>query len=225
MSEENRPASDKSRSNSLGTILLVGGLTSVFTLLFWLILFQYLSAPTFLEYTGLSESYILKDPAYVNGPWVNFAIREMLESGTLISLDDLWSFQSSFYQTLITFLIAINGLIGILAFFVIKGASAEKAEESAEKVTGLYFGSTGFEERIKDGFSDGVAAAQSDYNSTVNELDNLIAEMQGYKAHIDRMSKEQVLLKRHLRIISAKISQEDKRDEDGADLILEIGKN
>lgn len=216
---------NSSRAKYIGVAVLVAALTCVFTILFWLVIFQYISAPTFLKYTGLADSFILKDPPLASDAWTNYAISQMLQNGNLISLDDVWSFQSSFYQTLITFLIAINGLLGVLAFFVIRSSSDDKAEESAIKHSRIYIESADFENRINSEVRKRVKAVQDDYNSTVNDLNKALKQIEDQQAIIDKVTLEQVEIKRYIKIISKAVSNSDKEEDEGSYLIIDTGRD
>ena len=80
-------------------------MTSIFTVmgLWWAL--QSFSAPTLLKYTGYAESFILKNPNAEVDLFTLHTLGQLVMDGTLMSLDDLWSFQSSFYQTIISVLI------------------------------------------------------------------------------------------------------------------------
>ncbi|MBE0762492.1 transmembrane HD family hydrolase, partial [Escherichia coli] len=52
---------------------------------------------------------MLKKPDVISDPKTLQNIGKMVTDGTLLSLDDFWSFQSNLYQTIITVLIALNG--------------------------------------------------------------------------------------------------------------------
>lgn len=105
--------------------------SSAVTVLFWLIIFQYITAPTFLSYTNLADSYIFSNPKVINDPLMLHNIGKLVRNGTIVSVKDLWSFESAFYQTIITVLIFLNALLGTVAFFIIRSSSIEKAKEES----------------------------------------------------------------------------------------------
>jgi len=64
-------------------------------------------------------------------PYEQIVVGRMIREKTLISVDTLWSLQVSFYQTLISVLIALNAVIVGGAFVVIRSSSkAEVVKES-----------------------------------------------------------------------------------------------
>ena len=64
-------------------------------------------------------------------PYEQIVIGRMIREKSLISVDALWSLQVSFYQTMISVLIALNAVIVGGAFVVIRSSSkAEVVKES-----------------------------------------------------------------------------------------------
>ncbi|MFQ6349753.1 hypothetical protein ACQRBV_11865 [Pseudomonas sp. R11F] len=64
-------------------------------------------------------------------PYEQIVIERMIKEKSLISVDTLWSLQVSFYQTMISVLIALNAVIVGGAFVVIRSSSkAEVVKES-----------------------------------------------------------------------------------------------
>jgi hypothetical protein len=64
-------------------------------------------------------------------PYEQIVIERMIKEKSLITVDTLWSLQVSFYQTMISILIALNAVIVGGAFVVIRSSSkAEVVKES-----------------------------------------------------------------------------------------------
>lgn len=190
------------------------------TLFFWLTLFQFISSPSFLKYTGLADSVALLNPAQKMDPYTIFTIGELVKSGSLISVDELWSFESAFYQTIITFLIAINGIIGVLAFFVIKNSSNDNARESAIAHSKTYIDSSDFKKRVQDEVQEKIKGIQDDYLATLTDLKQTLETSDQRDEIIERITRDNAEIQRHINLISKRISSLDKQDTAGGSLTL-----
>lgn len=61
-------------------------------------------------------------------------IDRMIKEKSIVTVDNLWSMQVSFYQTIVSLLIALNAAILVIAFVVIRSSSrAEVIRASEEK--------------------------------------------------------------------------------------------
>ncbi|MGL0928835.1 hypothetical protein ACSTDZ_06820 [Vibrio vulnificus] len=102
------------------TIFFVSVITCLLFCIALLTLLVCLPSPSLLSYLGYADSVALANADNINDPFTSHIVGELVKSGTLISLKDVWSFQTGFYQTIITFLIAINGLIAAISVIYIK---------------------------------------------------------------------------------------------------------
>lgn len=186
-----------------------------------ILLLQCLSNPTFLKYTKLAETVVLTYPDKVNDAQTLNSIGQLVINGTLMSLDDLWSFQSSFYQTIITFLIAINGIIGALAFVFIKSSSNDKAQEAAIAHSKTYIGSADFKDRVGNAVDERIQGVQYDFQNSVDDLWKARLMIEEKNEEIERLAREQTELRRHVSIISKAISKLDNDEEQGGNLEIE----
>ncbi|GEK14295.1 hypothetical protein [Aliivibrio fischeri] len=201
-------------------IITVIVITTLVTLFFWLIFFQWISAPSFLKFTNLSDAVTLTNPDKITDPYVLYTIGELVKDGTLMSIDELWSFQSSFYQTIVTFLIAINGLIGALAFVFIKSSSNDKAQEAAVMHSKTYIESADFKERVNREVQERIKGVQDDYQNAQTEIWEAKTTIHQRNEEIEFLLREQQEIKRHISIISKAVAKSDNQDENGGDLII-----
>lgn len=104
------------------------------TSFFWLFIFYLILRPSFYSYIGFADNFVLKKPDVISDPKTLQNIGKMVTDGTLLSLDDFWSFQSNLYQTIITVLIALNGIVAAFSFLIIKNSSTAKAKEEARDI-------------------------------------------------------------------------------------------
>ncbi|WP_028110444.1 hypothetical protein [Ferrimonas futtsuensis] len=99
--------------------LLIGGLAASVVALLVLFLFSSATTSTFTEYMDIANAFVLTEGKTLDSSDQARVIGEMVQEGTLISLRDLWGFESSFYQTIVTLLIAVNGLVAAFTFVVV----------------------------------------------------------------------------------------------------------
>lgn len=210
----------------IGYTSVLTALMTVFVL--WGVL-QYFSAPTLLKYTGYANSFVLTDPEAFKDPFSLYTLGELVKEGTILSLDDLWSFQSSFYQTLITVLIAINGVLAAFAFIFIKGASRDQAIEAAVDHTQQYMSGNEFADRVNNNVQTLLDGIKADYDDTAGKLDvslSMINEtihpaVEENKQDIQVLIRENQELRRHVGNLIQRLAELDNSEEQGADLELE----
>ncbi|MET1496069.1 hydrolase, partial [Yersinia enterocolitica] len=161
--------------------------SSVATIFAWVLVLQLTMKQGFLSYIGLSSQYFLKQPNSLKDPLTLHHIGELVANGTILSLDDLWSFQSSFYQTIITVLIAINAILGAFAFFMIKHSSNAKAREEAILEVKSYVESRSFDKEVKGIIYKKIEAVQLDMNSQIQLVEEMIANFEDVNSRIETM--------------------------------------
>lgn len=201
------------------------GCTSVLTafmvvFILWGIL-QFLSAPTLLKYTGYADSYIVTKPDEFTDPYSLYTLGELVKAGTLMSLDDLWGFQASFYQTIITVLIAINGVLAAFAFIFIKGASRDQAIDTVVDYTQQYMSGSEFSERINENVKNELQGIRSDYDETVARMDetlHMIEVVEDNQTDILALKRENEELRRYVGNLIQRLSELDESEEDGSEL-------
>ncbi|MBW5801339.1 phosphohydrolase [Halomonas elongata] len=129
---------------------------------------------------------------------------------------ELWSYQAGLYQIIITFLIAINGLVAAISVIYIKSTSEEKAED----VTRKYMEGNSFNALLQDRLSlvseKTFLQAQRDFES---ETDKLYNDRQTLRY----LERENIELKQQLKVISEKMAGLDREDSEGRENILTKG--
>ena len=168
---------------------------------------------------------VLTDPQKISDYHSSYIVGELVKKGTIVSLKEYWSFQSSLYSTIITILVAINALVAAAVVFYIRGSSHEKAEEAAES----YLKSEIFEVRLHkmsqeiaersleishEGYADAIGSI-SEYNDEVSRL----------TAENERLDDEFKEIRQQLRIIANRIASNDKGDTEGESLHLSRGEH
>ncbi|MBN3239838.1 hydrolase [Pectobacterium versatile] len=205
--------------------------SSLVTIIFWIFFFHTSLAAEFSTYMGIHDGYFLQHPHAKMDKATLQKIGELVSKGTLLSLDDLWSFQGTFYQTIITVLIALNAILGGFAFFMIKQSSNAKAREEATEEVKRYIESKSFDKEVKDItntkveliVNEKIGALQIDLASQIDFISTLAVEIESIKSKNDRITQldnEFLEIKRHIALLASAVSQLDKSEDDGASLTL-----
>jgi len=198
--------------------------TLTFLGLWWAI--HSFSAPTLLQYTGYADSFLIKDPNAKVDLFTLHILGELVMNGTLMSIDDLWSFQSSFYQTIISVLIATNAILAVFAFVFVKFSSHDKAIDAAVEHTQTYINGLEFEKDVRNASEDILTTTKSDYNETItlvsSQMEQLESSNQKYLYEIEYLQKEHKDLKRQLNIIINRIAENDNTEKNGSTLNLRL---
>jgi hypothetical protein len=206
---ENTPASP----SIYKTIFFVSLITCSLFCIVLLALLVCLPSPSLLSYLGYADSVALANADNINDPFTSHIIGELVKSGTLISLKDVWSFQTGFYQTIITVLIAINGLIAAISVIYIKSTSEEKAEEITKK----HMHSESFNHmlnvKIENEAEVRLRIVQSDLNSTVRSFEDAVEAVQ-------RLEMENQSLRQQIKVIAEHIASLDTSESEGKETLL-----
>ncbi|MFL4577071.1 hypothetical protein, partial [Escherichia coli] len=187
-------------------------------------IFYLVLRPSFYSYIGFADNFVLKKPDIISDPKILQNIGKMVTDGTLLSLDDFWSFQSNLYQTIITVLIALNGIVAAFSFLIIKNSSTAKAKEEARDIAVVevnqYVESSKFEKEIKRILYEKIEPVQFDLLAQISSIDEIKLSQQEHNQSFEKLEQELDGLKRNLKLIAESISLKDTSDEDGSDFIL-----
>jgi hypothetical protein len=197
-------------------IFYASGITVLLMMIGMLVFFNFVSTPSLLKYFGLEQALTLTDPKMISDPMTSHMIGELVKQGTLVSLDDVWSYQSSLYQTIITFLIAINGLLAALAIFYIKSSSNDKAIEIVHE----FVEGKEFRDFVNKKVKQKLKIARDEYDESTQKLDLMIGEGEAIREQVDGLSSEYGELNRQMAVIAKKIASMDQADMDGHDFFL-----
>ncbi|WDT85127.1 hypothetical protein [Alteromonas sp. 009811495] len=195
------------------TVFFVSVITCLLFCIALLTLLVCLPSPSLLSYLGYADSVALANAESINDPFTSHIVGELVKSGTLISLKDVWSFQTGFYQTIITFLIAINGLIAAISVIYIKSTSEEKAEEITKK----HMRSESFihmlNVKIENEAEERLRIVQSDLNSTARDFEDAVETVQ-------RLKMENQSLRQQIKVIAEHIARLDTSESEGKETLL-----
>ncbi|WP_049535880.1 hypothetical protein [Vibrio harveyi] len=202
MSEENRKSTTR-------TVLCTSIITCFVFSIVILTLVVLIPPPTLLSYFGYANSVALANSGNINDPFTSHIVGELVKSGTLISLKDVWSFQTGFYQTIITFLIAINGLIAAVSVVYIKNSSEEKAEETTKKYMLSDSFKLIFNAKIKEEANAKLKVVQADFIEKTDKAAYYISTVQ-------QLEDENRSLRQQIKVISERVAQLDTTDNEGS---------
>lgn len=205
--------------------------SSLATIVIWLLIFQFSLCVDFSTYLGIHNEYFLQNPKAEMSATTLQKIGELVSNRTLLSLDDLWSFQGSFYQTIITVLIALNAILGAFAFFMIKQSSNAKAREEAIVEVKRYIGSKNFykeveeltNRKVESIVNDKIGSLQFDLNAQIEYISGIASEIENKKNDSKKLliiESEVMDIKRHLSLLASTLSQLDKSEDDNSSLVL-----
>jgi uncharacterized coiled-coil protein SlyX len=189
-------------------VVITSSVTAFFCLIIIWGAFQQFSAPTLLKYTGFAESFLLADPNAFTDKHDLYELGVMVKNGTLLSVDDVWGLQSSFYTSIITVLIATNGILAVFAFIFVRASSQDKAIDAAENYTKNYIASIEFTHKV----DQKLEIIKSDYNSSVQDMfDNFDERLAPQQREINE-------LRNYLAILTKRFAEMDYSDQEGREL-------
>lgn len=200
-------------SNIHKIVFFVSLITCLLFCIVLLTLLVCLPSPSLLSYLGYADSVALANADNINDPFTSHIVGELVKNGTLISLEDVWSFQTGFYQTIITFLIAINGLIAAISVIYIKSTSEEKAEEITKKHMHSECFNHMLNVKIESEAEVRLRIVQSDLNSTARNFEDAFETVQ-------RLEMENQSLRQQIKVISERIASLDTSESEGKETIL-----
>ena len=67
----------------------------------------------------------------------NSILPQLIQDGDYVSLKEVWAYQASLYQVIITFLIGLNGIVAVVAFIYVDKKSEAAAENHTRKYLDL----------------------------------------------------------------------------------------
>ncbi|GLR34182.1 hypothetical protein [Shewanella decolorationis] len=183
-------------------------------------LLVFLPLPSFLSYFGYENSVTLVNADNINDPYISYIIGDLVKSGTLISLKDVWSFQTGFYQTIITILVAINGLIAAISVIYIKSTSEEKAEEITKKYMSGDLFNHSLNQKVEAQAALQLRVVQSDYSATAETFEKSAQMVDGALERLAFLEAENQTLRQQLKVIAERVAKLDATEAEGKDYRL-----
>lgn len=191
-------------------ILLISVLTSLVILIGILSIIVFIPTSSLLSFFGYTDKLAIADPSMLSEPHASYLVGKLVRDGALVSLKDVWSFQTGFYQTIITFLIAINALIAAVAVIYIKSNSEEKAEEITKRYMDSELFDLQLSNKVERKTEDFFGEAQKDFYKSVEDIGDALTTL-------DMLSQDNISIRQQLRVIANKVASLDNTDSEGSD--------
>ncbi|MDT8880101.1 hypothetical protein RSO68_11495 [Halomonas saccharevitans] len=195
--------------------ILVSAISSFVITLGWLSLFVYFGPNPFSDFS-FSGYFPLSYASEIDRPATYSFLSQLMGSERDSNIQELWGFQSGLYQTIITFLIAINGLIAAISVIYIKSTSEEKAEDITKK----YIASDYFDVLLSRKLS---SLSESTFQEAQKDFESSAEKIYGALDALERLEKENGELKQQLRVVSEKVAKLDDGDSEGKSFSLTKG--
>ncbi|MBP5979340.1 MAG: hypothetical protein KA748_03960 [Halomonas sp.] len=197
-------------------VFLITVLTTMVVSIFLIALLVAFSSPSLMNNFFENNAFSLLNPTSLESDRLLTLFRKSDADLDSLSLKDIWAFQSSLYQTIITFLIAINGLIAAVSVLYIRGNSEEKAEETTKKYMESKHFDVSLAEKVNLASEATFINAQKDFESSADRL---------YRAleTLSRLESENRDIKQQLRVVSERVAYLDEDDSEGKQERLKRG--
>ena len=170
--------------------ILILILTPIFCTLISLIVVLGIMLYTPLVELATSNSDFVKIKEFHDfGAYEQWVISRLINEKAIISVDDLWSMQVSFYQTIVSVLIGINASVLAIAFLVIRSSSNRAAIREASEQIRIYTESSPFEKLVSKRAYKQIKKIHSQYDDSENRINELErkfqAELESQQKKID----------------------------------------
>ncbi|AMO58794.1 hypothetical protein GZ77_17060 [Endozoicomonas montiporae] len=153
-------------------------------------------------------------------------IGQLVRDGTIVSLKDFWSFESSFYQSIITILIALIGVLGVAAYLVVKHSSEDTARNIARSTMrdeiSRELRTQDFHEKVSKNIKDCLEPVEIDLEDKFSNIGTLADSVEGLIQKVTDLTEENVELKKSLRHVVARLAVLDREEESGGELHLKM---
>ncbi|ANS43746.1 hypothetical protein [Serratia inhibens] len=192
--------------------------SSAVTILVWLFVMLCLLKPAVMAKFGFVSKYFLTNPKLITEDNQSELVT-LISNGTVLSLNDLWTFQTGLYQTIIALLIGVNAILATLSFFMIRNSTSSVAREEAIKEVKVHVNSHIFNKKVKRAIHKKFSASELDFLFLTTQMEELLAnseELKNAKVESESMAnklKDEInSLKAQLEIIISNISSNDREE-------------
>ena len=115
----------------------------------------------------------------------------------------------SFYQTIVTILIAVNAIIATFAFIIINNGSKEKAMEVAINHVQMYINSSEFSKNVSCAAADFLKNSRNDYSETTDMVEEKLEILEDYIERLEEYKRE---INKQISHIAYKVAILDTKD-------------
>lgn len=191
-------------------------MTSLFCIFITLVFFK----PTAIFNLGFISKFFLLHPQELNKSEHLNTILPLISNGTIMSINDLWNFQNSLYQTIITVLIGLNAALATLSFFMIRNSSGNAAREEAIKEVERHIASQAFNDRVKKIIHKKLKSTEIDFNHLQDLLSEITDttslhkdEIASIKTSQNKFNNDVDGINKQINIIAGKIAEDDNEED------------
>lgn len=143
-------------------------------------------------------------------------VERLIREKALLSVDNLWSMQVSFYQTIVSILIALNAAILGIAFVVIRSSSKSEAIKASIAQFEEFSKSPEFTRLVQKKAKKEIEKINSTYNDVWDGIDDIWDELDIHEASI--LGSENAIV-----VISSRLAALDDSEDapDSSEKIVE----
>lgn len=143
-----------------------------------------------------------------------FLMNDLVENGTIVRTDEIISTLVSYYESVITVLVSVLGVLGVLAFMYVKAVSIEHAEREVglitEKKMSSYLESLKFNDLISNRAREHVIVEIKDEKDL---LESYLDDLETYRESRDKLEEKQKAILKRLEVIEDKIATKDETEQ------------
>ena len=155
------------------------------------------------------SSFVLMRPYTELDQYEQVLVSRMIREKTILSAETLWSLQSSFYQTIVSVLIALNAAILAIAFFIIRTSSKEEAKREASAKFDEYIAGRDFSSLVKKFARKEIDKINSTYGDLLDQSDQLKRRLDAHDTELDYLDEDIEHISKKLSLLD---SSEDSHD-------------
>lgn len=147
--------------------------TLLCTLLALIVILALILFTPLIEVVLSSSNYVKIKEFHDFGAYEQWIISRLINEKSIISVDDLWSMQVSFYQTIVSLLIGINASVLAVAFLIIRSSSNKEAIREAAEQIRIYTESPAFTKLVTKKSKKEINKLHAQYNDSMDSFENV----------------------------------------------------
>ena len=153
-----------------------------------------------LHFTPISEIFVSHSKPVLTKSFTELEYYEQLIIGrllrekSLVTVDELWSMQVSFYQTIVSLLIGLNAAILAIAFLIIRSSSRTEAVQEAASQIQNYTTSSRFTKLVEKKAKKEIAKINSTYNDLLDMFEQFDQRMNDLETNAQVIEEKVALL-------------------------------
>lgn len=149
-----------------------------------------------------SKGVLTKDYAELDY-YEQLIVERLVREKALITVDNLWSMQVAFYQTIVSLLIGINAAILAIAFLIIRSSSRTEAVSEAKSQIDEYTTSSAFTKLVEKKAKKEISKINATYDDLLDMFDAIVGRV--------------VFLEESTKAVSEQVALMDRSEDTSAD--------